>query len=572
MSLWAVTLASIAVLAAGYRFYGRFLSRSFELNDNTSTPAARMNDGVDFVPAKPSILVGQHFAAIAAVGPIAGPILGGLTYGWLPALVWIALGAVFIGGLHDFAALVASIRNDARSVAELMRLYVGKKAYVLFLLFIWLSLIYVIVVFTDLTAGAFISKPALGAENFGPGVASSSFLYLGLCLAMGLCLYKWKWNLAWTTAVFVPLMLGAIFIGQQMPVELPPLLGSPQKTWDLLILGYCFAASVIPMWLLLQPRGYLGATILYITFAVGVFGTLFSGQTVNYPAYIPPDPGAPRLPVFPLLFTTIACGACSGFHGLVSSGTTSKQLEKETDARLVGYGGMMLEAFVAIIALATVMMLSRGDRLLEFGPDEIYARGLAHFIAMAGIPFAAAVTFGKLAFATFIYDTLDVATRLGRYIFQELTGLSGRTGAFVATFATLAVPAGVVLIDVQDASGKIIPMWKLFWPAFGATNQLLAALTLLGVTLWLKRESRKWWIAGVPAAFMLVTTISSLLAIIGPWAGGLSNGGALFHPVGTTACFLLIVAVFLIASVLPKLAQSGTAAAAGAAQNLIKSA
>lgn len=553
MSLLFITLASISVLAAGYWGYGRFLSRAFNLSSETATPAVRINDGVDFVPARPALLVGQHFAAIAAVGPIAGPILGGMTYGWLPALIWIALGAVFIGGLHDFAALVASVRNDARSVADLMRLYVGQKAYVLFLLFIWLSLLYVIVVFTDLTAGAFISKPELGAENFGPGVASSSLLYLGLCVLMGLCLYKWKWNLAATTALFVPLMLAVIFAGQKLPVELAPVFGSAQKSWGLLILGYCFIASVIPMWLLLQPRGYLGATILYITFAVGIFGTLFSGETIQYPAYIPPDPGASRLPMFPLLFTTIACGACSGFHGLVSSGTTSKQLEKETDARLVGYGGMMLEAFVAIVALSTVMMLSRGDRLLNFGPDEIYARGLAHFIAMAGIPFAAAVTFGKLAFATFIYDTLDVATRLGRYILQELTGFTGTAGALAATFLTLAIPGAVLLVDVHDASGAVIPAWKLFWPAFGATNQLLAALTLLGVTVWLRREKRNWWLAGIPAAFMLATTLSSLVVIIRPWASRLADGGPLFHPVATTALLLMVVALVLLASVLPKM-------------------
>lgn len=553
MSLLAVTLLSISILLLGYHFYGKFLARAFALDDRRVTPAVEKNDGVDFVPARPSILVGQHFAAIAAVGPIAGPILGGMIYGWLPSLIWIALGAVFIGGLHDFAALVSSVRNGGKSVAELMDRYVGKKAYVLFLLFMWLSLLYVVVVFTDLTASAFVSRPELGAENFGPGVASSSFLYLALCVAMGLCLYKWNWNLAAATGVFVPLLFLTIFIGQKFPVELPALLGSQQKTWDLLILGYCFLASVLPMWILLQPRGYLGATILYVTFAAGVFGTLFGGYHIEYPAFIPQSADAPRLPIFPLLFTSIACGACSGFHGMVSSGTTSKQLQKESHARLVGYGGMMLEAFVAIVALSTVMMISKGDRLLDLGPDEIYARGLAHFIAFTGVPFAAAVTFGKLAFATFIYDTLDVATRLGRYIFQELTGLEGRSGAIAATFVTLAIPGVMIFIDLHDAAGKAIPLWKIFWPVFGATNQLLAALTLLGVTVWMRAENRKWWIAGVPALFMLGTTLSSLFLIVKPWASALFSGGPLFHPVGTTAFFLLLVAAVLLASVAPRL-------------------
>lgn len=556
MSLLLITLIAISILFAGYFFYGKFIANVFGLTKENITPACKFNDGDDFVPASPAILIGQHFAAIAAVGPIAGPILAASLYGWLPSLLWIALGAVFIGGVHDFSALVASVRHDARSVAEVVKLYIGQKAYFLFLCFIWLSLIYVIVVFTDLTAGAFVSRPELGEENFGPGVATSSFLYLGLALLMGFCLYRRSWSLKKASSIFIPLVFLIIFLGQKIPIELPPLLGSSQKSWDFLILVYCFIASVIPLWTLLQPRGYLGATILYATFVAGVLGTLFGGFQIQYPAIIPlENANSPHLPIFPLLFTTIACGACSGFHGLVSSGTTSKQLRQEPDAKAVGYGGMLLESFVAIVALSTVMILPLKDQTLSLGPDEIYARGLAHFMTLFGISFGVAVTFGKLAFATFIYDTLDVATRLGRYIFQELTGLKGKMGAYLATFFTLLFPGILIMIDVQGVNGKVIPLWKIFWPVFGSTNQLLAALTLVGITVWLKVTGKNYWVTGIPMVFMLITTLSSLILIIKPWLLAVFKGGPIFHPVGTTAFLQSILALILLIQALPKLIQ-----------------
>ncbi len=552
MSLLLVTLIAISILLLGYHFYGNFLSRVFDLKKETVTPACKYNDGVDFVPASRPILIGQHFAAIAAVGPIAGPILAGIAYGWVPSLLWISLGAVLIGGVHDFSALIASVRHDSKSVAELIRLYVSPKAYYLFLLFIWCSLLYVIVVFTDLTAGAFISRPELGAENFGPGVATSSFLYLLLACVMGVCLYKKNWSVTKSTLIFVPLVFVIIFLGQKIPLELPPLLGSQQKGWDLLILAYCFVASIIPLWILLQPRGFLGAFILYATFIAGVAGTLFGGYPIQYPAFISATEGAVKIPLFPLLFTTIACGACSGFHGLVSSGTTSKQLRSEPDAKAVGYGGMLLESFVAIVALSTVMILPYKDTMLSSGPDEIYARGLAHFMALFGISFPAAVTFGKLAFATFIYDTLDVATRLGRYIFQELMNIKGKSGALLATFATLAIPGISILIEVKGPTGASIPLWKLFWPVFGATNQLLAAFTLLGITLWMKKEKRRWWVPALPACFMFIITLSSILLIVKPWIYGIFKGEKILHPVGTTAFLLLVLASIILFETLSK--------------------
>ena len=244
-------------------------------------------------------------------------------------------------------------------------------------------------------------------------------------------------------------------------------------------------------------------------------------------------------PIFPLLFTTIACGACSGFHGLVASGTSSRQLAKESHARIVGYGGMLMESFVAVIAMATLIIVAPGDPVLSLGPDEIYARGLAQFMKVIGIPFAAAVTFGKLAFATFIYDTLDVSTRLGRYVIQEIFEWKGKLSAFCATAITLVVPVICVLIPYQDAAGKPIALWKVVWPAFGASNQLLAALTLMSLTVWQKQEGRNPWITGLPGIFMVAVSMASLATMSRARLWG--PAGSPSDAVGITGIILIVL-------------------------------
>lgn len=556
-----IALGAAVLLVFGYRFYGRRLNDIFGLVSDRPTPAVRREDGEDFVPTPPGMLLGQHFAAIAAVGPIAGPILAATQYGWLAGLAWIVFGSIFIGAVHDAAALAASVRHDGRSIGDLMKDHLGRAPSLVFSAYIWLSLSYVIVVFTDLTASAFVHRPSLGAENFGPGVATSSLLYLGLSIALGFALARGRMSLGRATALFLPLVFVAIWAGQKMPIVFPDDELAQQRMWDGVILVYCFFASVIPMWVLLQPRGYLGGFILYATFAVGILGIIFGGAPVSFPAgaagFAALGHEHASLPVFPLLFTTIACGACSGFHGLVASGTTSKQLRRETDVPLVGYGGMLLEGLLAVIALGTVMMVSPGAAVLSHGPDEVYARGLAHFMQVFGIPLAAGVTFGKLAFATFIYDTLDVSTRLGRYVLEEMTGLRGRVGAVMATLGTLVIPAVSVFITFHGPDGAPLPLWKVFWPAFGASNQLLAALTLAGVTVWLKKEGRNYWVTGVPAVFMTVMSVASLCSIVGRRLGGASGWG---DPVGWTAVALLLLAAGYLGAVAWRLPRVGVSA------------
>ncbi|MBI4369808.1 MAG: carbon starvation protein A [Elusimicrobia bacterium] len=502
MTLLSIGLLGITLLALGYRFYGVWVARVFALDPKRLTPACRINDGQDFVPARPVMLLGQHFSAIAAVGPIAGPILAAGKYGWLPSFLWIILGAIFIGAVHDFSALIASVRHGGRSMAEVIGIHIGPTAKKLFLVFIWLSLLYVILVFTDLTASAFLSRPELGAQNFGPGVAASSLFYLALAAAMGILLRSTKIPLSAVTIGGVLLLLVLIRLGQHVPLALSA------KSWQMLILTYCFVASLIPVWLLLQSRGYLGGFLLYASLAAGVVGILFYPIPIAAPEIVTGEHSGISFGagMFPLLFTTIACGACSGFHGLVASGTTSKQIAREPDARLVGYGGMLLESFVALVALSAFLAMAAQGQGQQASPDEIYARGLATFLTIAGVPFETGVSFGKLAFATFIYDTLDVASRLGRYIFQELTGWHDQKGKYLGAFLTLAPPAVILLLTPEEAP----PAWKSYWATFGASNQLLACLTLAGITVWLKKEGRNFWVTAIPAIFMAIVTFSTL--------------------------------------------------------------
>lgn len=506
MSLALLATLVLVVLALGYRLYGRFVANQYAFDDARPTPAERLNDGVDFVPTKPFYLLGQHFSAIAAAGPIAGPIIAAQQFGWLPALLWILFGVVFIGAVHDLSTLVASVRHDGRSIAEVVRETLGPRAGVTMMAFIWVALVYVIVAFTDVTASTFVAKdPELEGLvfDFEPGgaVAMASTLYLGLSVLMGLVERFLKPPLWLQTLVFVPAVLGVVWLGTKLSTVLT--LGA--GTWAVLILVYCFVASLTPVWALLQPRGYLGGFVLYLALAGGTVGLFFGGFEVQLPAFkgfsVPGATGT----LFPFLFVTIACGACSGFHGLVCSGTTSKQIARESHCHPVGYGAMLLEGFVAVIALATVMVISAKD-LAGKPAGTIYGIGLGRFFAVVlgpeRLPFA--ITFGAMAFSTFVFDTLDVATRLGRYIVQELTGRSGRLGALLGTAVTVGVPLGFLVVSESGS-------WRSFWTLFGTSNQLLAALSLMGVSVWLKRSGRRHWYTVAPTVFISVVTLSSLV-------------------------------------------------------------
>jgi carbon starvation protein len=544
MSLPATALLVLAFLGLAYRFYGRYVASAIGLDDSTPTPAVARNDGIDFVPTRPFYLLGQHFSAIAAAGPIAGPILACQQFGWVPCLLWIGLGVVFIGAVHDFSTLVASVRHQGRSIAEIIRLQLGTRAWLAMMAFIWLALVYVILAFADITASSFVGRTEelSGLElsfNQGGAVAMASVLYLLLSIVMGVVDRYLRPPLWLTTVVFVPATLGMVWLG----TRLSTLLVLDGRSWGVLILGYCVAASLVPVWTLLQPRGYLGGFVLYMALAVGVIGVLFGGFPVEQPAFRTWQAPGPTGALFPFLFVTIACGACSGFHGLVCSGTTSKQIEREPHCRPVGYGAMLLEAFVALIALATVM-IAGGAELQGKAPGAVYGAGLGRFLTVliGEQHLLFATTFGAMAFSTFVFDTLDVSTRLGRYILQELTGWSGRGGALLGTLLTAGVPLLFLLAAGEGA-------YRQFWVLFGTSNQLLAALSLLGIWVWLRRSGKRTAFAFVPMVFVMFVTLWSLVLQVFSAYGVLSRTGLrLDAPTlnGIVSLLLVVLALVLI--------------------------
>lgn len=373
--------------------------------------------------------------------------------------------------------------------------------------------------------------------------------------------------------VFLPLVAAAILAGPSLPFDLAQRTGlsagNARKAWDVLLLAYCLVAGALPVWLLLQPRGALGGYFLYAALGAGALGLAFGGATVEYPAFrgwsVTTAAGGTAA-LFPLLFITIACGACSGFHSLIASGTTSKQLRRETDARLVGYGAMLLEGMVAVVSLCCVMMFAEGSpQLTGKKPNEIYAAGIGKFLEVIHVAPQIGVTFALMAFTTFVYDTLDVCTRLGRFIIQELTGWRGRGGRWFGTALTAAVPLFFLLRHPHDAK---VEVWRVFWDLFGASNQLLAALTLLGVTVWLwqtRRAKWVWLVTGVPTAFMYVMSTWALASMTVPaFSGADGSWTAPTDPVPWIGLVLIGLAALMLVEAVRVLAAIGKPPQSGA--------
>ncbi len=536
MSLPVIAGTALVVLALGYRFYGRLVARQFALSSSQDTPAHRNNDGVDFVPTRPFYLFGQHFSAIAAAGPIVGPILACQQFGWLPSILWIALGVVFIGAVHDFTALVASVRHEGKSIAEVVKANLGPRAWLVMLTFIWLALIYVIVAFVDVTAGAFTTKTLPNDTSFDQGgaVALAGVLYLGLAVVMGL-VDRWLKPPLWlSTLIFVPLIFVAVWFGTEHSTWLT----FDWKVWVVLILAYCFVASLTPMWVLLQPRGYLGGFVLYAALLIGTLGVFFGGFDVQRPAFRGFDIGGETGLLFPFLFVTIACGACSGFHGLVCSGTTSKQIDRERHCHPIGYGAMLLEAFVAVIALATIMIVAPAADGKPLPANAVYAQGIGRFLSrLTGLDPVAATTFGAMVLSTFIFDTLDSATRLGRYILQELVGRRDLATGIAATALTVGVPLAFLFASERNS-------FLRFWTLFGTSNQLLAALSLLAITVWLKKMSKPTWYTVAPMVLVMAVTVVALVLQMRPLVGDPIGSGPWIN--GLVSAVLLALAVALV--------------------------
>jgi carbon starvation protein len=494
-------ILSVILFFAGYLFYGGYLARKFKLDNTQKTPAHTMKDDVDYVPTKPVVLLGHHFASIAGAAPIIGPITAAV-FGWGPVYLWIIVGGIFMGAVHDFSALVASIRHQAQSIGKVIEEHVGPFGKKLFLIFAWATLVLILAAFLVIVARTFTAKPEVGA---------ASGLFILLALIFGVSIYRWKLNLAAGTLVGVVLLFLCIYLGMLFPLQLP------MSAWVWILMGYIFVASVVPVWVLLQPRDYLNSFLLYSLLIGAFLGIAAANPTIKLEIYrgFSQDIGY----LFPILFVTVACGAISGFHSLVASGTTAKQVNKETDAKPIGYGAMLIESLLAVIALITVGILTQQEYHGFMsggggGPVALFANGVGNFMSKLGLPLETGISFAALTVSAFALTTLDTATRLSRFSFQEFftskknQGEESRgkwlTNRFVGTLVSVAAGGGLALTG----------QWKAIWPLFGSANQLLAALALLAVTLWLKNKKIANWFTRWPMYFMYIMTNCALLLLL----------------------------------------------------------
>lgn len=538
MNIAVVMLVSGIGLVVAYRFYSRFIAGVIGVDDTRQTPAVKINDGVDYVPTKPLVLFGHHFAAIAAAGPIVGPTLA-LYFGFAPAWLWIMIGVVFIGAVHDFTALFVAVREGGRSVAEVARKTLGKAGFTFYIVFAIILCLLVIAAFLQLTAVALTSTLPPDDVNLSAatgnihlleqggvlkvqigGVASMSVIIMTLLAPIiGWMIYKKHVNLWLVTAIALIVSFGSILFGYYYPITLNP------TTWIIVITCYVFFASWIPVWIILQPRDFVNAQILYLGLAsmvVGVIGAGIGGAVIHAPSFNLDEAfTAPNLGLlWPFLFITIACGAASGAHGLVCGGTSCKQLSNEKHARLIGYGGMLLEG---LLALCVILLISGGMDFEKYksivypaqgasNAPLAFALGLGNILDMSiGLPKVFGTIWGILLLEGFLVTTIDALVRLSRYLFEELwITIMDNPPAWLKSpvFNSLIVVIGFLLLTFTNAYIKI-------WPIFGAANQLLAALTLIAVTAWLAQKAKSYWFTALPAAFMVVTTLTSLVILLG---------------------------------------------------------
>jgi len=518
MNFLFLVLIALVAFAIALKTYGGYLGKLVGLDDSKKTPAHTMTDGVDYVPAKAPVLMGHHFASIAGGAPIVGPIAASV-FGWLPCFLWIVLGSIFMGGVHDFMSLISSVRHEGKTVGEVIGKNVGKKAKILFLIFAWLTLVLVVAVFAILVANTFAASSS---------VATASVLMMVIAIVMGYCLYRKNMPLGTVTILGVIALAIAVWIGIAAPF-----LVFSARIWLWILLAYIFFASSMPVWILLQPRDYLSSFLLYIALGGAVLGILFGAHTLQLPAFTTFK--QPIGYLFPMLFVTIACGAISGFHSFCASGTTSKQLNKESDAKVIGYGAMLLEGLLAVIALGAAAILTKAglaDGLANWGgPIGVFAHGMGSFLANLGIPEQIGITFGALTVSSFLLTSLDTATRLGRYVLEELTAdwAPAISNRYVATIITIVAGGALAL------SGS----WTAIWPIFGSANQLLAGLALLGATAWLAHMGKKYTVTLYPMIFMIAVTVVALITMV------FQNFAKGSYLLGCVSVVLLILAGFV---------------------------
>lgn len=539
----------VAYFVVAYYFYGGFLSRVFKVDPKRPTPAQTNFDGVDYVPTPALVLYGHHFASIAGPGPIVGPIMAAY-FGFLPALMWILVGCVFVGAFHDFAALVMSVRNKGRSISFIMERLMGFTGRQLFLIFCIACLVLIVGIFSLMISGMFVQLPS---------VATASMLFIMMAPLFAFCTMKLGMRLSHASVIFVPLVFLSVYVGIAFPLDLAAMFNlSAQEVnmlWLAILAVYIFAASVVPVQWLLQPRDYLNSYLLYGMLLLGFVSIMVYNPEIKMNAFngwksITAD--GQLTSMVPALFIFVACGACSGFHSLVASGTTSKQIASEKDMQKIGYGGMIMEGVLGVMALVAVMSMEPAT-FMEAGKNQplAFATGIASFSTALGIPEQYARIFISLAISAFMLTSLDTATRLGRFIWQEIFlprsyDAEGkelkveikdlpqwRRTVINPYIAAFIVVGGSLFMALSGSASSI-------WPIFGASNQLMAALAFLGITIYLLVKGSKWYLAFVPMIFMMVMSLWGICQVISQqWGKNLV--------LVTAGGFILVMAVLMIA-------------------------
>ena len=562
MNAMLVLLVSIAVLVAGYFLYGGWLAKQWGVDPSRPTPAHSMEDGVDYVPAKPYVVLGHHFSSIAGAGPINGPIQAAI-FGWVPVLLWVLIGGIFFGAMHDFGALFASIRHKGQTIATVIRDNIDGSAKKLFCIFAYLTLILVVAAFASIVANTFADPDGTNIANARTATISVLFILVAIVyglLTRGRNLPGWL-NILSAIAILVVI----VAIGYNFPI----LGGISGQIWMLVIGVYIFAASIAPVWILLQPRDYLSSYLLYgmiLLAVIGIIGAGISGNVgsiadmpafngFNVDASVKGDSKVAATGfLFPALFITIACGAISGFHSLVASGTTSKQIDKESHAQPIAYGGMLLECLVAVISLCAVGFVFAGYMDGSYAsPTQVFAGGIAAMLGtvlpgIGGDSGSLAYSLLILAVSALCLTSLDTATRLGRYMFQELLseGEEERTDGKQSKVLVNTYVATAITVVLGVALG--MTGYTIIWPLFGDANQLLAVLALLAVAAWLANAGKNNKMFYIPMVFMLAATLSSLVITIIQKSQAIMAGGDIMAPAIqlTLAVILIVLAVVLV--------------------------
>lgn len=517
-------IIAIVILLAAYLIYGRFLAKTWGIDPKAKTPAYEFEDGVDYVPADTNVVFGHQFASIAGAGPINGPIQAAI-FGWVPVLLWVLVGGIFFGAVQDFASMYASVKNKGRTIGYIIEEYIGKTGKKLFLLFTWLFCILVVAAFADVVAGTFngFNVAADGTSTTIPAngsVATTSMIFIVEAVALGFLLRYGKLHKWINTAIAIVMLIAAVAIGLLCPMYLS------QSTWHIIVFIYVLVASVVPIWALLQPRDYLNSYLLIAMIVAAVVGIIVAQPSINLPAFTSFVVDGQSM--FPILFVTIACGAVSGFHSLVSSGTASKQIKNEKNMLPVSFGAMLMESLLAVISLIAVASFTSIAQASDMGyttPTQIFAGGVSNFLEVVGLPKDIVFTLINLAVSAFALTSLDSVARVGRLSFQELfldksikdedMGPVRKvlTNKYFATIITL------VLAYLLAKAG-----YASIWPLFGSANQLLSALALVACAVFLKRTKRKNFMLWIPMFVMIAVTFTALAMTIWQLGWGLADG------------------------------------------------